>query len=155
MNNCVNYQKPVWNQNKRVNHQNFSKKTHPHPNRSMVPRAVFMRSGATGSILTAQSKSHFQNKTTVSTAGSAASEKADSPANTKVSTSGHKGITDTFVGNHFYVVKASACWSWKPKSNVTNFVSKDSSASIDLKKFDYVDAQGISKLVMAWVPMRN
>jgi hypothetical protein len=144
MNNCINYQKPVWNQYKRVNHQNFSKKTHPHPNRNMVPRAVLMRSGATRSIITAQSKRPFQNKTTVSTATSAASEKVDSAANAKVSTTVQKVIIDTVVGNHFYVVKASACWSWKPKLNVLNHVSKNCSASIDLMKFDYVDAQGRS-----------
>ncbi|GJR65262.1 hypothetical protein Tco_0011327 [Tanacetum coccineum] len=43
-----NYQrvvKPVWNNAKRVNHQNFAKKTHPCPKKNMVPRAVLMKSG--------------------------------------------------------------------------------------------------------------
>ncbi|GJV85524.1 hypothetical protein Tco_1525422, partial [Tanacetum coccineum] len=43
-----NYQrvvKPVWNNAKRVNHQNFAKKTHPSPKKNMVPRAVLMQSG--------------------------------------------------------------------------------------------------------------
>ncbi|GJS92372.1 hypothetical protein Tco_0799340 [Tanacetum coccineum] len=41
-----NYQrviKPVWNNAKRVNHQNFAKKTHPFPKKNMVPRAVLMK----------------------------------------------------------------------------------------------------------------
>ncbi|GJT51558.1 ribonuclease H-like domain-containing protein [Tanacetum coccineum] len=37
--------KPVWNYAKRVNHQNFAKKTHPCPKKNMVPRAVTMKSG--------------------------------------------------------------------------------------------------------------
>ncbi|GJT23168.1 retrovirus-related pol polyprotein from transposon TNT 1-94 [Tanacetum coccineum] len=43
-----NYQrvvKPVWNNAKRVNHQNFAKKTHPCPKKNMVPRTVLMKSG--------------------------------------------------------------------------------------------------------------
>nr|GEU62683.1 hypothetical protein [Tanacetum cinerariifolium] len=41
-------------------------------------------------------------------------------------------------------VKASACWVWKPV--------KTNSASIILKRYDYVDVRGISRSVMAWVP---
>ncbi|GKC26131.1 hypothetical protein Tco_1033425 [Tanacetum coccineum] len=37
--------KPVWNNAQRVNHQNFSKKTHPYAKKNMVPRAVLMKSG--------------------------------------------------------------------------------------------------------------
>ncbi|GKC54296.1 putative ribonuclease H-like domain-containing protein, partial [Tanacetum coccineum] len=48
-------------------------------------------------------------------------------------------------GNNVNVVKASACWVWKPKNKVLDHVSKHNSASITLKKFDYVDAQGRSK----------
>nr|GEV68155.1 uncharacterized mitochondrial protein AtMg00810-like [Tanacetum cinerariifolium] len=43
------------------------------------------------------------------------------------------------------VVKASACCIWKPKHHVLDHVSRHSSASITLKKFDYVDARGRSK----------
>ncbi|GKB21605.1 hypothetical protein Tco_0855528, partial [Tanacetum coccineum] len=35
--------KPVWNYTQRVNHQNFSRMTHPSPKRNMVPKAVLMR----------------------------------------------------------------------------------------------------------------
>ncbi|GKA34376.1 hypothetical protein Tco_0720805 [Tanacetum coccineum] len=37
--------KPVWKNAKRVNHQNFAKKTHPSPKKNMVPRAVLMKPG--------------------------------------------------------------------------------------------------------------
>ncbi|GJT38887.1 ribonuclease H-like domain-containing protein [Tanacetum coccineum] len=36
---------PVWNNARRVNHQNSQRMTHPHPKRSFVPRAVLMKSG--------------------------------------------------------------------------------------------------------------
>nr|GEV95172.1 hypothetical protein [Tanacetum cinerariifolium] len=45
------------------------------------------------------------------------------------------------------VVKASACWVWRP--------IKLDSASIVLKKHTYIDARGRSKFVMAWIPKEN
>nr|GEX89083.1 ribonuclease H-like domain-containing protein [Tanacetum cinerariifolium] len=39
-------------------------------------------------------------------------------------------------------IKASTCWVWKTKHNVLDHVSRHESASITLKKFDYVDARG-------------
>nr|GFA62551.1 ribonuclease H-like domain-containing protein [Tanacetum cinerariifolium] len=41
-------------------------------------------------------------------------------------------------------------WVWKPKCTVLDHVSKLTSASMTLKKFDYTDALGISKSVVAW-----
>ncbi|GJW69033.1 hypothetical protein Tco_0123457 [Tanacetum coccineum] len=38
-------EKPVWNNARRVNHQNSQKLTHPHSKRNFVPRAVLMKSG--------------------------------------------------------------------------------------------------------------
>ncbi|GJV29977.1 putative ribonuclease H-like domain-containing protein [Tanacetum coccineum] len=38
-------EKPVWNNARRVNHQNSQRMTHPHPKRNFVPRAVLMKSG--------------------------------------------------------------------------------------------------------------
>ncbi|GJX91692.1 hypothetical protein Tco_0345018 [Tanacetum coccineum] len=48
-------------------------------------------------------------------------------------------------------VKASACWVWKPKNRVIDHVSKYNNASMTLKRFDYIDAQGRFKSVMAWM----
>ncbi|GJT99985.1 putative ribonuclease H-like domain-containing protein [Tanacetum coccineum] len=50
--------------------------------------------------------------------------------------------------NNVNPVKASACWVWKLKHKVLDHVSKHNNASITLKKFDYIDAQGRSKSVM-------
>ncbi|GKE93921.1 hypothetical protein Tco_1575016, partial [Tanacetum coccineum] len=46
--------------------------------------------------------------------------------------------------NQANAIKASACWVWRP--------TKPDSASITLKKHNYIDARGRSKSVMAWVP---
>nr|GEU56113.1 xylulose kinase-1 [Tanacetum cinerariifolium] len=37
--------KPVWNNARRVNHQNSQRLSHPHPKRNFVPRAVLIKSG--------------------------------------------------------------------------------------------------------------
>ncbi|GJX24419.1 hypothetical protein Tco_0228864 [Tanacetum coccineum] len=37
--------KPVWNNARRVNHQNSQRLTHPHPKGNFVPKAVLMKSG--------------------------------------------------------------------------------------------------------------
>ncbi|GJT49925.1 putative ribonuclease H-like domain-containing protein [Tanacetum coccineum] len=44
--------------------------------------------------------------------------------------------------NRFNIVKASACWVWMPKNRVVDHVSKNISASVTLKRLDYIDAQG-------------
>ncbi|GKC96686.1 ribonuclease H-like domain-containing protein [Tanacetum coccineum] len=66
-----------------------------------------------------------------------------------------KAVVNTVKGNNVNTIMASACWVWKLKTKVLDHVSKHNSASITLKKFDYVNAQGRSKSVMAWVPKRN
>nr|GEV22988.1 ribonuclease H-like domain-containing protein [Tanacetum cinerariifolium] len=42
-------------------------------------------------------------------------------------------------------------WVWKPKCPILDHVSRHTSASMTLKKFDYTDALGRSKSVMAWM----
>ncbi|GJV48450.1 putative ribonuclease H-like domain-containing protein [Tanacetum coccineum] len=63
----------------------------------------------------------------------------------KVNTARPKAVLNVVKGNHVNVVKASACWVWKPKNKVIDHVSKHNSASMKFKRFDYIDAQGISK----------
>ncbi|GJX27262.1 ribonuclease H-like domain-containing protein, partial [Tanacetum coccineum] len=62
-----------------------------------------------------------------------------------VNTARLKAVVNVVQGNNVNVVKALACWVWKPKTKVLDHVSKHNSASITLKKFDYIDAQGRSK----------
>ncbi|GJU57734.1 putative ribonuclease H-like domain-containing protein [Tanacetum coccineum] len=59
--------KPVWNNAKRVNHQNFDKRTHPCPKKNMVPRAVLMKSGLV-SLNTARQVNTAQPKITMNSA---------------------------------------------------------------------------------------
>ncbi|GJS92858.1 ribonuclease H-like domain-containing protein [Tanacetum coccineum] len=125
-----NYQrviKPVWNNAKRVNHQNFAKKTHPCPKKNMVPRAILMKYGLV-LVNTARQVNVAHSKTTVN---------AVRPK--------PKAIVNVVQGNNVNAIKALACWVWKPKTKVLDHVSKHNSALITLNKFDYVDAQGKSK----------
>nr|GEW79602.1 ribonuclease H-like domain-containing protein [Tanacetum cinerariifolium] len=46
-------------------------------------------------------------------------------------------------------------WVWKPKCLILDHVFQHTSASMTLKKFNYTDALGRSKSVMAWVPKRH
>nr|GFC27130.1 hypothetical protein [Tanacetum cinerariifolium] len=46
-------------------------------------------------------------------------------------------------------------WVWKPKCPILDHVFRTTSASMTFKRFDYNDALGRSKSVMAWVPKRN
>ncbi|GJZ95436.1 hypothetical protein Tco_0667770 [Tanacetum coccineum] len=138
--------KPVWNDAQRVNHQNFAKKTHPCAKMNLVPRAVLMKSGL-ALVNTARQVNTAHSKTTVNAARpkSYLSKTAHSTVKRPI----HK---NTSFKNSNIDQRASACWVWKPKTKVLDHVSRHNSASITLKKFNYIDAQGRSKSVMAWVP---
>ncbi|GJW79327.1 hypothetical protein Tco_0141009 [Tanacetum coccineum] len=56
-----------------------------------------------------------------------------------------KAVVNAVKGNNVNVVKASACWVWKPKTKVIDHVSKHNSASMKFKRFDYINAQGRSR----------
>ncbi|GJZ87445.1 ribonuclease H-like domain-containing protein [Tanacetum coccineum] len=56
-----------------------------------------------------------------------------------------KAVLSAVKGNKGNVVKASACKVWRPKHKVLDHVSRNNSASMSFKRFDYVDAQGRSK----------
>ncbi|GKB66070.1 ribonuclease H-like domain-containing protein, partial [Tanacetum coccineum] len=101
----------------------------------MVLRAVLMKSGLV-SLNTARQVNTAHPKITVNSARPM----------TNLSKSAHSTIKwPIYKNTTFKNIKASACWVWKPKTKVLNHVSKLNNASITLKKFDYVDAQGRSK----------
>ncbi|GJV68934.1 ribonuclease H-like domain-containing protein [Tanacetum coccineum] len=52
-----------------------------------------------------------------------------------------KAVVNAVKGNNVNDVKASACWVWKPNTKVLDHVSKHTSVSITLKKFDYGNPQ--------------
>ncbi|GJZ33890.1 hypothetical protein Tco_0579326 [Tanacetum coccineum] len=64
----------------------------------------------------------------------------------QVNTARQKAVVNAVRTNRVNAVKASACWVWRPV--------KPNSASITLKKYDYVDARGRFRSVMAWVPKK-
>ncbi|GKE49628.1 hypothetical protein Tco_1480886 [Tanacetum coccineum] len=75
--------------------------------------------------------------------------------NAIVNTTRSKVVLSAVKGNKGNVVKASACWVWRPKHKVLDHVSRNNGSSMSFKRFNYVDAQGRSKSVMAWVLKRN
>nr|GEX23843.1 reverse transcriptase domain-containing protein [Tanacetum cinerariifolium] len=69
--------------------------------------------------------------------------------NKKVTTVNVHKVNDV-QGTKGNAEKASANWVWKPKCNVLDHVSRLTSASMTLKKFDYTDALGRSKGYVAF-----
>ncbi|GJW44285.1 putative ribonuclease H-like domain-containing protein [Tanacetum coccineum] len=139
-----NYQrvvKPVWNNAKRVNHQNFAKKTHPCPKKNMVPRAVLMKSGLV-SVNTARQINDAHSKATVNAARPKVNTVKDKNVNAArpkavVNAARPKAVVNVVKGNNVNAVKASACWVWKPKTKVLDHVSKH---NIDLQDQGVIDS---------------
>ncbi|GJV37539.1 hypothetical protein Tco_1410016 [Tanacetum coccineum] len=71
-----------------------------------------------------------------------------------VTTAGPKAAVSDHKGNKANAVKASACWVRRPKQKVLDHVSRHNGALMNFKRFYYVDAQGRSKSIMAWVLKR-
>ncbi|GJZ42772.1 ribonuclease H-like domain-containing protein [Tanacetum coccineum] len=150
----------------RVNYNYSAKKTHPSAQRNMVPRAVLMKTGLRSlntarpvntahpktTVYSARPMSHFsksaqstvkrpyQTKTTLTNKNS--SQKVNTAkgkfytARPKIvnTTRPNSAVVNVVRANQVNPVKASACWVWRP--------TKLNSASITLKKHNYVDARG-------------
>ncbi|GKD71086.1 ribonuclease H-like domain-containing protein, partial [Tanacetum coccineum] len=104
----------------------------------MVPRTVLTRPF---NKITAANNSHFNKRVNT------VNDKNVNAArlNAIVNTARPKAILSVVKGNKGNAVKASACWVWRSKHKVLDHVSKNNSASMSFKRFDYVDAQGRSK----------
>ncbi|GJY52351.1 putative ribonuclease H-like domain-containing protein [Tanacetum coccineum] len=134
----------------------------------MVPRTVLTRSCPI-SVNTLRPVNTVQSRTTVNNAGpmknviSNAYSNARRPFNkitaannsnftknvnivkgTRVNIARPKAVLSAVKGNKGNVVKASA-WVWRPEHKVLDHVSRNNSASMSFKRFDYIDAQGRSK----------
>ncbi|GKA81765.1 retrovirus-related pol polyprotein from transposon TNT 1-94 [Tanacetum coccineum] len=132
----------------------------------MVPRAVLMKSGLV-SLNTARQVNIAHPKTIVNsarpmtnifnkahsnvrrpinnkTATKNSNQKVNTVRGNNVNTARPKAVVNVVKGNHVNAVKASACWVWKPKTKVLDHISKHNSASMNFKRFDYIDAQGRS-----------
>ncbi|GJT30042.1 putative ribonuclease H-like domain-containing protein [Tanacetum coccineum] len=114
----------------------------------MVPRTVLTRFGPI-SLNAARPVNTVQSRTAVNNAGPM------KMPNVVVNTARPKEVLSAVKGNKGNAIKASACWVWRPKPKVIDHVSRNNGASMSFKRFDYIDAQGRSKSVMAWVPKRN
>ncbi|GJY88761.1 retrovirus-related pol polyprotein from transposon TNT 1-94 [Tanacetum coccineum] len=112
----------------RVNYNYSTKKTHLSAQRNMVPRAVLMKTSIR-SLNTARPVNTAHLKTTVYSAR---------PMPKAVNTARpNLAVVNVVRENQVNAVKASACWVWRP--------TKLNSASITLKRHNYVDARGRSK----------
>ncbi|GJT60534.1 putative ribonuclease H-like domain-containing protein [Tanacetum coccineum] len=126
--------KPVWNNSRRVNHNNFSNKmTHPHPKRSFVPQAVLTR---TGKVNTVGASINTVNRPINTAASTPLNNINVNTARVKNTTARDRAVVSENKGKRDNAVKALACWVWK---------AKNSSASTTYKKCSYIDARGRSK----------
>ncbi|GJY44608.1 ribonuclease H-like domain-containing protein [Tanacetum coccineum] len=127
--------KPVWNHAQRVNHQNFTKNTHPYAKNNMVPRAVLMKSGIV-SINTARQVNAAHTKTIVNAARPMfiLQDKNISKAHSTVKRPIHKNTTfknsnfnqkvNTVKDKNVNIVKPKVVVNAaRPKSRVVNVLS--------------------------------
>ncbi|GKD82139.1 hypothetical protein Tco_1348978 [Tanacetum coccineum] len=130
----VNDQKQVtlvWNNSRRVNHQNSGRFSHLSPKSNMVPQALLTKSGL---VYVNSLKRLYRKKT----------PNYNRYLNRSV-TRVHTARPKTEVN----IVKASASWVWKPKQEVIDHVSKSHNALKTLTRYDYVEAYGQIKTVLA------
>ncbi|GKD98515.1 hypothetical protein Tco_1382412 [Tanacetum coccineum] len=150
----------------RVNHQNFGIFSHPNPKSNIVPQAVLTKSGLV-SLNTAKSVSTAQSKKTMNDAMPITYSyyKAYLPVkrpfnkkkanynryfNKRVNTFKSTRVNTARPKAEVNTVKALASWFWKPKHEELDHVSKSNSTSKTLTRYDYVDALGRFKSVLAW-----
>ncbi|GJR54525.1 hypothetical protein Tco_1405046 [Tanacetum coccineum] len=163
----------------RVNYNYSTKKAHPSAHRNMAPRAVLMKTGLRPlntarpvntahpktTVYSARPMSHFSKsaQSTVKRPYQIKTALTNKNFSQKVNTAKgsfytarpkavntarpNSAVVNDVKANQVNAVKASTCWVYRP--------TKLNSASITLKKHNYVDARGRSKSVMAWVPKGN
>ncbi|GJY62695.1 ribonuclease H-like domain-containing protein [Tanacetum coccineum] len=125
----------------RVNYNYSTKKAHPSAHRNMAPRAVLMKTGVRP-LNNARPVNTAHPKTTVNSARPMSLNAAKGnfyTARLKAvnTTRPNLAVVNAVRANQVNAVKALTFWVWRP--------TKLNSASITLKKHNYVDARGISK----------
>ncbi|GJW48174.1 putative ribonuclease H-like domain-containing protein [Tanacetum coccineum] len=58
---------------------------------------------------------------------------------TRVNTARPKAVLSSIKGNNRNVVKASACWVWRPEHKILDHVSRNNGVSMSFKRFDSID----------------
>ncbi|GJS91476.1 putative ribonuclease H-like domain-containing protein [Tanacetum coccineum] len=112
-------EKPVWNNARRVNHQNSQR----------------MQNSSRAAVLvnTARLINTAYPRSTVNCAKPA--------SNGNVTTVGPKEVVSNNKGNEANAVKTSTCWVWRPKHKVLDHVPINNGASMSFKRFDYGNPQ--------------
>nr|GEV34541.1 hypothetical protein [Tanacetum cinerariifolium] len=128
--------RPVWNNARRVNHQNLSKMTHPHPERNFVPTTVATRSRQ---VLVNAAK---QN--------SATSTSTARPKRKNVTTAGPKAVVNATEGKKETAVKTSAEYQ-EINGGFVAFGGSPKGGKITAKDFKLID----ESQVLLKVPRQN
>ncbi|GJW50519.1 hypothetical protein Tco_0091870 [Tanacetum coccineum] len=144
---------------KRVNCNYTTKRSHPNAQRNKVPRAVLLKTGLTPlntvrpvnnvhpkpAVHSAKSILHFF-KQAQSTAQMPFYKQTTLTSRTKaVNTArSYTAPVNAVSVKRENAVKTSACWVWRP--------TNPNGALLTFKRHNYIDAQGRSMSVMAWVP---
>ncbi|GJU70083.1 hypothetical protein Tco_1256342 [Tanacetum coccineum] len=129
----------------RVNYNNTTKRTHPNAQMNMVPRAVLMKTGPKP-FNTARTVNTAHPKSTVFSAkpmsfNTAKAQAVNTTRPQAVNIARPNSVVVNVVRvNQANAIKASAYWVWRP--------TKPDSASITLKKHNYIDARGRSKKLL-------
>ncbi|GJW90076.1 putative ribonuclease H-like domain-containing protein [Tanacetum coccineum] len=154
----------------RVNYNYTTKRTHPNAHKNMVPRAVLMKTGLKpfntakivntahpkSTVFSAKPMPHFSktaqstvrrpfqlktvltNKRFTQKVNIAKAQVVNIARLKAIKTARpNSAVVNAVRVNQANAVKASACWVWRP--------TKPDSASITLKKHNYIDARGRSK----------
>ncbi|GJX41404.1 putative ribonuclease H-like domain-containing protein [Tanacetum coccineum] len=147
--NCDHHQRRIKvsrNNYNRVDYDYYAKTPHLSIHRNMTPRAVLLKTGLTPfntvrPVNTAHPKPTVHSAKSMPRAGNIARSYTARPKTVKTARL-NSAVVNVVRVNQANAVKASACWVWRP--------TKPNSASITLKKHNYIDTQGRSKSVMAW-----
>ncbi|GJR54971.1 hypothetical protein Tco_1405492 [Tanacetum coccineum] len=159
--------KPVWNNSKRVNHQNFGRFSHPNPKSNIVPQAVLTKSGLVSlntakSVSTAQSRktmndampttySYYKAYSSVKRPFNKKTTNYNRYFNKRVNTVKSTRVNTARPKVEVNTIKASASWELtfflglkaKQKDNGI-FISQDKYVVDILKKFDFVTVKTAS-----------
>nr|GEU61153.1 hypothetical protein [Tanacetum cinerariifolium] len=128
----------------RGNYNYSTKKAHPSAHKNMAPRPVLMKTGlrplnTTMPVNTAHPKTTLYSARPMSHFSKSAKSTIKRPKSVNTARP-NSAVVNAVKANQVHVVKALACWVWRP--------TKLNSASITLKKHNYVDARGRSKNLM-------
>ncbi|GJT98179.1 hypothetical protein Tco_1093697 [Tanacetum coccineum] len=119
--------KPIWNNAQKVNHQNFAKRLTPVLKRTWFQEQVNTAHSKT--TVNAARPMSYLSKTAHSTVkrpihknttfkNSNINQRVNTVRGKNVNTARPKAVVNVVQGNNVNVVKASACWVWKPKTKV-------------------------------------